>query len=209
MVVIPMASQEVYEPVSDTHVTSTMGFRVHPVTGERCFHNGVDFAADLNDPVYNLLDGVVVQSGERGLMGLAVEVFHPSANVRTIVGHLNGYSVKPGQWIKRGRVIGYAGSTGRSTGVHVHYSVRGPKGEWQDPLKFIDQVPQLQKIADKQLAKGQPIVAGKFGKYGDVKVTFAAKIAVKVAVETSKPVKRHTSTAARFAYRWDTQLANS
>jgi murein DD-endopeptidase MepM/ murein hydrolase activator NlpD len=213
VVVIPMELKEIYKPVEDTHVTSHMGYRIHPVTNKKCFHNGTDFSADLNDPVCNLLDGVVVQSGQRGPMGLAVEIFHPSANVRTIIGHLNAYAVKPGQWIQRGRVIGYAGSTGRSTGVHVHYSVRGADAEWLDPLKFMDKVPDYAKIAAKQMALGKPVISGKFGKYGAVKVAFVKYAAPKTAVaqneKPTKSIERHTTMAERIVYRWDVQVANS
>jgi murein DD-endopeptidase MepM/ murein hydrolase activator NlpD len=213
VIVIPMELKEIYKPVEDTRVTSPMGYRVHPVTKKHCFHNGTDFSADLDDPVYNLLDGVVVQSGSRGPMGLAVEIFHPSANVRTIIGHLNAYAVKPGQWIERGRVVGYAGSTGRSTGVHVHYSVRDAKGEWIDPLTFIEKVPAYSEIAQKQSSGGKPVISGKFGKYGAVKVSFVKPTSAKPSAARSKiasgKLSRHTPTAARVAFRWDVQVANS
>lgn len=139
----PMRDDVVYTPAGMGVVTSKAGFRVHPVTGKGDFHNGVDLGANLNDKVYNLLDGVVVQSGYRGNLGVAVEVYHPYPNIHTIVGHLNAYTVKPGMWVKRGQVIGFAGSTGRSTGVHVHYTVvtHEPR-QYIEPLKYIQQVPQ-------------------------------------------------------------------
>jgi hypothetical protein len=139
----PMRDDIVYTPAGAGVVTSKAGFRVHPVTGRGDFHNGVDLAATLNDKVYNLLDGVVVQSGYRGNLGVAVEVYHPYPNIHTIVGHLNGYTVRPGMWVKRGQVIGFAGSTGRSTGVHVHYTVvtHEPR-QYIEPLRYLQAVPQ-------------------------------------------------------------------
>lgn len=139
----PMRDDQVYTPAGAGVVTSNAGFRVHPVTGRGDFHNGVDLAANLNDKVYNLLDGVVIQSGYRGNLGVAVEVYHPYPNIHTIVGHLNAYTVKPGMWVKRGQVIGFAGSTGRSTGVHVHYTVitHEPR-QYIEPLKYLQSVPQ-------------------------------------------------------------------
>lgn len=131
-----------YSPVGMGVVTSKAGFRVHPVTGRGDFHNGVDLSAKLNDKVYCLLDGMVTRVGWRGNMGVAVEIYHPYPNVRTIVGHLNAYAVMPGTWVTRGRVIGYAGTTGRSTGVHVHYTViKEDTNEYIEPLMFIKQVP--------------------------------------------------------------------
>lgn len=143
VLVSPMKDNVVYTPVGMGMVSSRAGFRVHPVTGKGDFHSGVDLAANLNDKVYNLLDGVVTRVGYRGNLGVAVEVYHPYPNIRTICGHLNGYSVQPGQPVQRGRVIGYAGSTGRSTGVHVHYTVmmEQPK-QYIDPMAFLMQVPK-------------------------------------------------------------------
>jgi murein DD-endopeptidase MepM/ murein hydrolase activator NlpD len=123
-------------------ITSGAGFRRHPVTGKHSFHSGVDLSAKLNDKVYNLLDGVVTRVGWRGNLGVAVEVYHPYPNIKTINGHLNAYSVLPGMWVQRGRVIGYAGSTGRSTGVHLHYTViKADTGEYIEPLDYLKQVP--------------------------------------------------------------------
>lgn len=142
VLVSPMRDNMTYTPVGMGVVTSKAGFRVHPVTGRGDFHSGVDLGANLNDRVYCLLDGIVTRVGWRGNLGCAVEIYHPYPNVRTIAGHLNAYSVTPGMWVSRGRVIGYAGSTGRSTGVHVHYTViRQDTNEYIEPLQFIRQVP--------------------------------------------------------------------
>lgn len=154
----PMRDDIVYTPAGAGVVTSKAGFRVHPVTGKGDFHNGVDLGAKLNDKVYNLLDGVVVQSGYRGNLGVAVEVYHPYPNIHTIVGHLNAYTVKPGMWVRRGQVIGFAGSTGRSTGVHVHYTVitHEPRN-YVEPLKYIQAVPQY--IAALKTARVRALMA--------------------------------------------------
>jgi murein DD-endopeptidase MepM/ murein hydrolase activator NlpD len=138
-----MRDDQVYTPAGMGVVTSKAGFRVHPVTGKGDFHNGVDLGAHLNDKVYELLDGIVVRSGYRGNLGVAVEVYHPYPNIRTITGHLNGYTVRPGMWVRRGQVIGYAGSTGRSTGVHVHYTViKNDTNQYIEPMKYLLQVPE-------------------------------------------------------------------
>ncbi len=139
----PLKDELIYTPAGMGIVTSNAGFRVHPVTGKGDFHNGVDLAAHLNDKVYELLDGYVVKVGYRGNLGVAVEVYHPYPNIRTICGHMNGYTVKPGQWVRRGQVIGFAGSTGRSTGVHVHYTViKNDTNQYIEPLTYLLQVPQ-------------------------------------------------------------------
>lgn len=139
----PLRDDIVYTPVGKGRITSKAGFRTHPVTGKRgSFHSGVDLSARLNDSVYNLLDGIVTRVGYRGALGVAVEVYHPYPNVRTINGHLNAYAVLPGMWVQRGRVIGYAGSTGRSTGVHLHYTViKADTKEYIEPMKFLKLIP--------------------------------------------------------------------
>ena len=143
VLVSPMRDDMMYTPVGMGVVTSKAGFRIHPVTGKGDFHSGVDLGARLNDRVYELLDGRVTRVGWRGALGVAVEVYHPYPNVRSICGHLNAYSVMPGDWVTRGRVIGYAGSTGRSTGVHVHYTViKEDTNEYIEPMKYLSTVPK-------------------------------------------------------------------
>src|SRR5262249_24539710 len=146
VLVSPMKDDSVYTPAGMGVITSRAGFRVHPVTGRGDFHTGVDLAARLNDAVYNLMDGYVTRVGYRGNLGVAVEVYHPYPNVTTISGHLNAYTVKVGDWVERGRVIGYAGCTGRSTGVHLHYTVKmHDTGQYVDPVAYLLRVPQYVK----------------------------------------------------------------
>lgn len=158
VLISPMKDNQIYTPVGLGIVTSKAGFRIHPVTGHGDFHSGVDLAAHLNDKVYNLLDGIVTRVGWRGALGVAVEIYHPYPNIRTICGHLNGYSVMPGEWVSRGRVIGYAGSTGRSTGVHVHYTViKQDTNQYIEPLAYLDQVPKY--IAALKTARARAALA--------------------------------------------------
>ncbi len=139
----PMRDDVIYTPAGLGVVTSKAGFRIHPVTGRGDFHSGVDLGANLNDRVYCLLDGIVTRVGWRGALGVAVEVYHPYPNVRTICGHLNAYSVVPGQWVKRGQVLGFAGTTGRSTGVHVHYTIiKEDTKQYIEPMAFLGEVPK-------------------------------------------------------------------
>lgn len=146
VLVSPMRDDVLYTPAGMGIVTSRAGFRIHPVTGKGDFHNGVDLGANLNDKVYNLVPGVVTRVGWRGNLGVAVEVYCPYPNVRVITGHLNAYSVQPGMTVERGRVIGYAGSTGRSTGVHVHYTVISQStNQYIDPMAFLMRVPEYMK----------------------------------------------------------------
>jgi murein DD-endopeptidase MepM/ murein hydrolase activator NlpD len=149
-----MRDDVTYTPVGLGIVTSRGGFRIHPVTGHGDFHNGVDLGANLNDKVYCLLDGVVTKVGWRGNLGNAVEIYHPYPNVFTIVGHLNGWAVRRGDPVLRGRVIGYAGSTGRSTGVHVHYTViKADTQDYIEPYQFIKSVPSYVMAMHSYMAR--------------------------------------------------------
>jgi murein DD-endopeptidase MepM/ murein hydrolase activator NlpD len=162
----PLRDDMAYSPVGMGLVTSNAGYRTHPVTGQHgSFHSGVDLSAKLNDKVYCLLDGVVTRVGWRGNLGVAVEVYHPAFNLSTITGHMNAYFVLPNQWIRRGTVVGYAGSTGRSTGVHVHYTVLlWPDRQYVDPMAFLREVPdyvKAMKTAGVQMAAARNIEAFK------------------------------------------------
>ncbi len=177
--VSPMRDDIPYSPVGMGLVTSKAGFRIHPVTGRGDFHSGVDLGARLNQEVYNLLDGQVIRVGWRGALGYHVEVYHPypAPGIRTICGHLNAFCVRPGEWVCRGRVLGYAGTTGRSTGVHVHYTVvKADTMELIDPMEYLKLVPRYvkalksaqyqaaiafyQKNAKKNLEKVKPLDLG-------------------------------------------------
>ena len=110
-------------PVSPLVVTSAFGDRIHPFSGENQFHAGTDLLADLAQPVHAAWDGTVVFSGWQGGYGKEIELQH-DAHTSTRYGHLRTALVAAGTRVKKGDVIGLAGSTGVSTGVHVHFEVR-------------------------------------------------------------------------------------
>lgn len=115
--------------------TSAYGYRSDPMTHGRGIHQGVDIAAPPGQPVQASADGVVIQAGPLGALGQAVFVAH-GFGVTTRYGHLSRIDVRPGQRVKRGDVVGRVGSTGRSTGYHLHYEVR-VDGQPVNPLAYI------------------------------------------------------------------------
>lgn len=134
-------SKTVSAPLDTVRITSKFGPRKHPVLKRKSFHNGVDFAAKLNDKVKTISDGIVVHSGSRGALGKAVFVSHPKLKVTSIYGHLNKVAVRKGETVSAGNVIGYAGTTGRSTGVHLHLTVKDQKtGNNIEPVRYLNQV---------------------------------------------------------------------
>jgi len=110
-------------PVTARHVTSGFGLRMHPLLGGLRQHAGVDLAAPLGSPVLATVDGIVGQAGAYGNYGLLVGV-KASAGLETRYGHLSRLNVASGQAVRRGQVLGWSGSTGLSTGPHLHYEVR-------------------------------------------------------------------------------------
>jgi murein DD-endopeptidase MepM/ murein hydrolase activator NlpD len=107
-------------PVS---VTSRFGWRTHPLTGNRRFHSGADLGAPLGAPVVAAADGEVVAAGWLGGYGNTIIIQHRNFR-QTLYAHLSEIMVQPGQNITRGSVIGLVGSTGRSTGPHLHFESR-------------------------------------------------------------------------------------
>lgn len=103
-------------------VTSYFGMRKNPFGPGYEFHDGLDFAAPYGAPVYATGSGVVARTGWMGAYGLAVLLDH-AEGYQSLYGHLSRLAVRPGQRVEKGQVLGYVGSTGRSTGPHLHYSV--------------------------------------------------------------------------------------
>jgi murein DD-endopeptidase MepM/ murein hydrolase activator NlpD len=104
-------------------INSSFGRRSDPFSGEGTYHPGVDLEAAMGTPVRATADGVVRFAEWQGGYGKAVVIDHGSA-IHTLYGHLSRFSVIAGQPIRRGEVVGYSGSTGRSSGAHLHYEVR-------------------------------------------------------------------------------------
>ncbi len=128
--------------VKDYTMSSGYGFRRDPVYGTAKFHEGLDFAAATGTPVFATADAVVEVADRKDAYGNCIDLNH-GYNYITRYAHLSQILVKPGQQVKRGEMIGKVGSTGKSTGSHLHYEVRF-KGEPQNPVHyyFMDLTPQ-------------------------------------------------------------------
>lgn len=109
-------------PTDYVRISSPFGSRIHPITHKRHGHKGIDLAAPRNTPVYATADGVVTYSGRNGGYGNFVKLNHQNG-YKTAYAHMNKISVRKGKTVKKGDLIGYVGSTGASTGNHLHYEV--------------------------------------------------------------------------------------
>jgi murein DD-endopeptidase MepM/ murein hydrolase activator NlpD len=117
-------------------VTSYYGLRFHPIEGRVLFHDGLDIANKSWTPIYSAANGVVKFVGTMDFYGRVINIRHPQSGCETVYGHLSQIVVTSGQAVKRGDLIGYMGSTGRSTGSHLHYEVR-TDSRAVNPLSFI------------------------------------------------------------------------
>jgi murein DD-endopeptidase MepM/ murein hydrolase activator NlpD len=116
-------------------LSSPFGNRRDPFTGGADFHPGLDISADYGEPVHATADGVVATAGPNGNYGNLVEVDH-GFGITTRYGHLSRFGVAAGQPVHRGEIIGYVGSTGRSTSAHLHYEIL-LNGKLTNPMKLL------------------------------------------------------------------------
>lgn len=112
------------KPVDSDCVTCEYGWRIHPISKKRSFHTGIDIGEDMNRPIYSVLDGVVKRAVEDdGDYGNYLVITH-SDGVETMYAHCSKLLVKKGQSVKKGEQIAKVGTTGLSTGPHLHFEVR-------------------------------------------------------------------------------------
>ncbi len=120
--------------------SSHFGWRNHPLTQNREFHQGLDIKTRAGVPVIAAADGTVVHVGKKGYLGNTIEITHETSGYKTLYAHLQGYAegLKVNQEVVRGQIIGYVGNTGRSTGAHLHYGIYDiEKERWMNPSLFI------------------------------------------------------------------------
>ncbi len=119
----PTVSVPSVMPVRMARLSSGYGMRNHPVLGRRRNHKGVDLAAPTGTPIFATADGMVGRANWFSSYGLYIRIDH-GAGIETRYAHMSKLAVAAGERVRQGQVIGYVGSTGRSTGPHLHYEVR-------------------------------------------------------------------------------------
>ena len=123
------------DPLSSWTVTSTFGYRVHPISGTTLLHTGVDLAIPSGTPIRAVADGTVVSAGWLGGYGNATIIDH-GGGLATLYGHQSAILVSEGEHVTKGQVIGRVGCTGSCTGPHLHYEVR-LNGDPIDPMPYL------------------------------------------------------------------------
>ena len=122
-------------PINYTAFTSPFGYRIHPIYGYKKFHYGVDLAAPTGTPIYATRGGTVDTASYNGSAGYYVQINHGDG-FRSIYMHMTHYVVGSGQHVSQGQVIGYCGSTGGSTGPHLHFGI-SYNGSYVNPANYI------------------------------------------------------------------------
>ena len=138
-------------PVDGARISSGYGRRKHPILGYSKMHKGVDFAAPKGTPIYAAGNGSVELAGRKGGYGKYVRIRH-NGTYATAYAHMNGFAkgIRRGTRVKQGQVIGYVGTTGRSTGPHLHYEVLRD-GRQMNPMKV--KMPAGPKLKGKELER--------------------------------------------------------
>ena len=122
-------------PVSTGWYSSNFGWRIDPFSGQSAMHEGVDYVVPLGTPIHAAASGIVVYSDMHPQFGNLVEIDHGN-DILTRYAHASKRMVEVGKVVKKGQLIALVGSTGRSTGNHLHFEVRF-KGLAQNPVRFL------------------------------------------------------------------------
>lgn len=122
-------------PLNYVTVTCAYGWRIHPIWGDRRFHYGVDLAASQGDPIYAIAAGTVTTATYGNANGYYVSISH-GGGYGSLYAHMTNYTVSPGEYVDQGEIIGYVGSTGWSTGPHLHFEIH-LNGATVNPMDYI------------------------------------------------------------------------
>ena len=123
-------------PVNAAFNSSSYGWRIDPFNGNKAFHEGLDFSADMGTPIHAAAGGIVTAAEQMPDYGKIVKIYHGSG-LETRYAHASKLLVKVGERIEKGQVVAEVGSTGRSTGAHLHYEIR-LNGNALDPRKYLN-----------------------------------------------------------------------
>ena len=153
-------------PIDGARMSSTFGKRKHPILGYTRMHKGVDFAAPTGTPIYAAGNGTVAFAGRHGGYGNYIKIRH-NGTFETAYAHMKGFArgIRTGERVEQGQIIGYVGTTGRSTGPHLHYEVLNG-GKQVNPLRV--KMPTGRSLEGKALAK--------FLEFRDKQDVFLAKL---------------------------------
>lgn len=152
MIPLRDVSNKMGMPIRHVRITSHFSYRRwHPILHAYRPHQGTDFGAKKGTPLLSVYDGTVSYAGWMNGYGNVVKIKHPNG-FESLYAHQSRLNARRGQRVKKGDIIGYAGSTGRSTGVHLHFGLT-KSGKWVDPLKYLQQANMSKQKYEKIVIK--------------------------------------------------------
>lgn len=122
-------------PIANQKINSEFGYRIHPITGQIQKHQGIDLKAKRGQKLYAAADGEVIEIGLNNFLGNYIKIRHLLSFV-SVYGHLQAGMVSVNETVYQGQMIGFCGDTGRTTGVHLHFSILW-RGQYLNPYSFI------------------------------------------------------------------------
>ena len=128
-------------PAAAKYITSGFGYRSDPFVGQAAFHAGIDFKGPIGAPIFSAANGKVAFVGRRPGYGNSIDIDHGNG-LHTRYAHMSAFRARAGQLVTAGQVIGAVGSTGRSTGPHLHFEVR-LHGQPVNPRPFLEVAPNV------------------------------------------------------------------
>ena len=164
-----------YPTRTDARLTSPFGYRIHPISKNRVFHFGIDLAPRIagtrGEPIYAVRDGVVTERFFNNARGNTLRIKHDDEDISTGYQHLDSFRVNVGDRVKAGQRIGTMGTTGSSTGIHLHFEVitgrnfTQQQGVYLDPKRYLDtSVPQKTSVSRNGLEYfADQILKGAYG----------------------------------------------
>jgi murein DD-endopeptidase MepM/ murein hydrolase activator NlpD len=144
---LPTQSLQFIRPVDEFSITSGFGNRLHPISGDLRFHAGIDFATPNGTPVKASVQGIVAFAGWHGGYGKTVIIQHRDA-YETLYAHLDEILVNSGDRVAQGKVIGLSGSTGYSTGPHLHFEIRSHQVA-HNPMDYLPAFELIDALGNK------------------------------------------------------------
>ena len=143
-----LVSNAVRTPLYIMHISSPFGYRIHPISGRRKLHTGIDLRGRTGTPVYAVSSGIVIKAYNNGNgFGKAIRIRHDNGMI-TQYAHLNSIKTRKGRRVRKGQLIGTVGNTGYSTGPHLHFGVM-KNGKWVNPKTNLRMVGANQLKGDK------------------------------------------------------------
>lgn len=180
-------------PVKKGHITSRFSYkRWHPILHRYRPHLGVDWGAPRGTKIYAVNSGKVIFSGWLGGYGKAVKISHQGGYV-SLYAHMSRIKVRKGKYIKRGEIVGYVGSTGRSTGNHLHFGLY-LNGKAINPLKVLNK---------KGISADRVKITTKYKKVEKYNIVKTKTVAIEGAQEEKERLLKILESKERKSYRWD------